>query len=127
MSNRVSFGAALLILLLIAALLGGFAMEKVYDPAARMFGEAAEFALDENWQQALLSADQGRTRWIKYRSFAASLADQTPMDDVEKLMSEMTVFARCRDKEHFAATCAQLSVMCKAMGDAHKGSWWNLL
>ena len=110
MGKRFSFGAFLLIVLLILSLAVNAATGKIYDPMEKMLQSAADSALEQDWASALSLSRAANSRWIKYRLFA-----------------EMEVFARSRDREHFASTCAELAVMCQAMGDAHSGTWWNLL
>lgn len=127
MRNRFTFGILLLVFLLAVCLAVNGAAMRIFSPMESMMDSAARAALAQDWETALSLAGAARNRWIQYRRFTASVADQSPMDDTERLFAEMDVYARFRDREHFSAACAELSIMCQAMGDAHNGTWWNLL
>ena len=127
MEKRWIFGWILLLFLLIFCLWISFFTQRFFRPTASMLEDAVQASLEQNWGLALSRAEQAREKWQDRRSYTAFLADQSPMDDMDRLFGEMEVFARCRDQEHFAAVCSQLSVLCHAMADAHSLHLWNLL
>ena len=127
MGKRFSLGIFLLGFLLLVSFLVNYVTAGIFHPAQKMLEQAAQYALEQDWDSAVHLSKTAQNRWYRYRRFTATVADQNPMDDTDRLFAELEVFGFCRDSEHFAATCMELSVMCQAMGDAHSGSWWNLL
>lgn len=102
-------------------------MDAVHRQAARRLEQAAEAALAGDWETALQNADAARSSWQRHRNFTASVADHTPMDEIEGLYAELTVYVREADQAHFAAICLQLARLSEAMADSHSPTWWNLL
>ena len=127
MEKHFYFGLGLLILLLILGLLAWTGMAAAHEPSAALLEKASGLALSGDMQTATALGRQAKSRWERYRSFTASLADHAPMDDVEKLFAEMEVYAAAGESAHFAACCLQLSNMERAMYDAHSLTGWNLL
>ena len=127
MGKRFWLGIFLLVLLLAAGLLVHFVMSRTYCPLAEMLTEAADEAMEENWDRALPLAHRAKNQWTAKAQLTASLADQTPMDETDRLFAELTAFSETRNREHFCAICRQLAVMCRAMSEAHSPAWWNLM
>lgn len=127
MERRFFLGIGLLILLLAASLAGAWGMRTVHSPAEQELERAAVLALENNWEQATMLAEQACRRWEASRKLTASLADHSPMDQVEQLIEELRVYAAAGELPHFAACCAQLRILMRAMYDAHSGTWWNFL
>ena len=127
MEKRFWLGAGVLAVLLAVSFLVTFGMDALHTPAAEAFRQAEELALSGDMEKAVARGMEGRNRWQAGRKLTACVADHSPMDDVETLLEEMTVFARAGDAEHFAAACAQLASLLRAMSEAHSPAWWNLL
>lgn len=127
MERRFCLGLALLILLLVLSLGTAWGMKTIHAPEEAALSEAAALALEGNMAQAVPLAKAAYDRWETYREVTASLADHSPMDETEMLFQEMLVYAQAREVPHFAACCAQLSAMTKAMYDAHSPAFQNLL
>ena len=121
----IGFGVLAALLALGAAVSWG--MDVVHRPAARQLEQAADAALAGNWQEAQRYADGAQSRWQRYRKFTASVADHTPMDDVEGLYAQLKVYAEEKDAAHFAAICLELARLSDAMADSHSPVWWNFL
>ena len=102
-------------------------MDALHTPCAAELEQAAQEALQDNWSQALLLAEQASSRWEQTKKVISSLADHTPMDEVDMLLAELHVYARAQEVPHFAACCTQLAAMIQAIGQAHAFNWWNLL
>ena len=125
--RRLWIGCLVLTGLLILGLGVHWGMDRVHRPAARQLELAAKSALEEDWEQARYQAQQARNIWWKYRNFTASVADHTPMDEIEGLYAELIVYGAEEDRAHFAAICLQLARLTKAMAESHSPNWWNLL
>lgn len=125
--KRLRVGLIVLIGLLAVGISVSVYMHRVHMPMARQLQQAAEAALQEDWQQAIALADRARQSWEKNWRCTAVFADHTPMDELDGLFAELKVYGRVREKEHFAATCDRLAKLAEAMADSHHPGWWNLL
>ena len=127
MEKRFFFGVILLILLFAIGIAAGLGMRTVHHPAEKLLEQARELALSGDLSGAIALSEQAEDRWQKSWAFTAATADHGPMDDVDQLFAELSVYARAEDTAHFAACCGQLSVLLRAMYDAHSLTLWNLL
>ena len=127
MGRRFYLGLGLLVLFLISGLLVTFGLARVHGPTAEAFSQAAEAALEGNLSQGIALARQAKDRWLQFRRATASVADHTPMDEIEGLLAEAEVFAGAEDAEHFAACCAKLARLVQGIADAHSPDWENIL
>lgn len=125
--KRLWIGAVTLAVLLGACLWTSYAMDAVHGPISDQLDKAADAALAEDWAQATALAAEARAEWDRSWRMTASVADHTPMDEVDGLFAQLPAYARDEEAVHFAATCAQLSRLVAAMGEAHSFNWWNLL
>lgn len=125
--KRFWFGIAVLAVLLGLCLWAAGAMEEIHKPIAEQLSLASEAAMDGDWSRAEVLATQAYTAWKHSWRATASVADHSPMDEVDGLFAQLPIYVREEESTHFAATCAQLSQLVEAMHDAHAFNWWNLL
>ena len=125
--GRLWLGVGLLIALLLIGVLIATAMDGIHGPLSEVLTQASRAALSGDLEGGTILGRQARADWEKHRYCTAAVADHTPMDEIDSLFAEMEVYAQAEDDAHFAACCAQLAQMVRAMGDAHIFSWWNLL
>lgn len=121
------FGVGLLTLFLILGIVTGSVMNDAHSPTGKMLMQAAEKTLNGDFQNAVPLAMAAKSRWERQRKGTATVADHSPMEDVDMLFAEMEVYARTGEKPHFAACCSELARRVQAMADAHAFSWWNVL
>lgn len=125
--KRLYMGIFVLALLLAIGLFISFAMNRIYTPITNLLEEAAAAALQENVSDAKEKAEKAKKLWETYKNATATVADHTPMEEIDHLFAEAEIYARTEEVPHFAACCAQLAAMVQAMGDAHALNLWNLL
>lgn len=125
--GRFWLGVSLLLLFLVFGIWTATAVASIHEPMSQTLAEASQRALGGDFQAGAALARQASASWEKHRFRTASVADHTPMDDIDSLFAEMEVYAEARDAVHFAACCAQLSRKVQSMSDAHKLNWWNFL
>ena len=102
-------------------------MNDAHSPTEKMLMQAAEKTLNGDFQNAVPLAMAAKSRWERQRKGTATVADHSPMEDVDMLFAEMEIYARTEEEPHFAACCAELAKRVQAMADAHAFSWWNVL
>lgn len=125
--KRFWIGAALLLVLAAMGIGSAVAMARIHGPISETLTLAAAAAQSGDAEKAEALAESARAKWEKNRKFSASCADHEPMEDIDSLFAAMEVYRQQGDTTEFAAACAQLSRLTKAMGDAHALNWWNLL
>lgn len=125
--NRVWLGAGILAVLLIAGIITQLGMDRLHIPASEKLEQAEQEALYGDWEKALALADTAKAQWEKAQFLTAAVADHSPMEEVDMLFRELETYAAGEEKIHFAACCASLSRLTRAVGEAHKFSLQNLL
>ena len=125
--GREVLGPGLLAGLLLAGLLSSWEMSTTHYSISRQVEDAAWLALSEDWEAARSAAAAAESRWEQHRDLSSLLADHTPMEQIDALFARMDLYSAARDREEFAAACGELSRYVKAMGDAHRLTWQNLL
>lgn len=125
--KKFVIGISVLSLLLIAGLLAAKLTEEMYRPMISLLEEAADNALAGNFENAKQQAAKAKKLWDKRKKATATVADHTPMEEIDHLFAEVIVYAHAGEVPHFAADCAQLAEMIQNMSDAHAPNLWNLL
>lgn len=125
--KRFLIGVTVLALLLGVSLFVAFHTENMYKPMIRLLQEAERIAMDGDFAVAKSRAEEARKLWDRHKNTTATVADHTPMEEIDHLFAETKVYAAAEEIPHFAACCAQLAAMVQAMGDAHAPNLWNLL
>lgn len=125
--KRMWFGIVLLAVLLMGGIGMTLAMHRIHDPISARLAQAAEASQSGQWDKGKALAQGAGADWKQYWRFTAACADHEPMDEIDGLFAELEVYARQGDVSEFAATCAHLAELTRAMGGAHGASWWNLL
>lgn len=123
--KRCWFGLGLLLVLLALSLATAWGMDKIHSPIAGMLRQAASCAQEEDWDEAESLSRQAEADWKKWELFRACFADHTPTEDIAAELAAMTQARQQRETAEFAASCARVSKMVQAVGDAHGLYWWN--
>lgn len=121
------FGLAILIVFLIAGFVTAEVMEDAHLPTERLLAQAAEMTLKGDFEGAVALGFEAKSRWERHWDGTATVADHSPMDDVDALFAEMEIFAKTGEAPHFASVCKELSQRIQAVAGAHRFSWWNIL
>ena len=121
------FGLCILVLFFALGFITAVVMNNAHLPTEELLSQAAEKALSGDFEGAVALAAEAKSRWSDHWNGTATVADHSPMDDVDALFAEMEVYARTEEKPHFAAVCKELSQRIQAVVEAHKFSWWNVL
>ena len=124
MERRFYLGVGLLAVILALGLFAGWLMEKGQTPAAQLLEQAAQA---ENLEEGVAMAQRAKEIWRQKWKAVASVADHTPMDEIDSLFAELEIFAREGERVHFASCCNQLASQLRAVAEAHKLNWWNVL
>lgn len=125
--RRPLLGMGILLVLLAMCLAIWWGMDRVHGSISQLLTQSQAAAEAGDWQAADQHARQAHQIWRRHHHFTAAFADHTPMDDMDSLFAELTVYLENRESPHFEATCAQLILLSQAMADSHGLQWWNIL
>ena len=125
--GRIIFGVCLLICVLTLGILVMFAMDNINTPVSQLLEQASQAALSGDLEQGVALANQAHAIWEKRWHAIASFADHSPMDEIDGMFAQMTVYGQTGNAEDFASHCSHLSMLVSAVGEAHSLNWWNLL
>ena len=120
MKLRTILGIGILIFFLAGGLLSSRFMERTCTPISKLLNQAAE-----NTDPKL--AQKAKNLWDSCHHGIATLADHTPMDEVDGLFRELRIYGRLQEMPHFTALCAHIQECIQSFRESHQLSWWNLL
>lgn len=124
--NRFRIGVGILALLLVLGVFTQLAAGNRCAPIAAALTEAAEAARAGDWQRASDARGRAEALWRGSWYAVAALADHGPMEDIDALFARLPSDAR-EDPAEFPALCGELARRVRAVADAHRLTWWNLL
>lgn len=125
--KRFIIGLVTLSFLFAIGLFVATATDRAYEPVIDLLEQAADTALSGSFEDAVSQAQKAKDLWDKHKGKTATVADHTPMEEIDKLFTEVEIYAEAEEKPHFAACCAQLASAVQNMADAHAINLWNLL
>ena len=120
-------GVGILVVFFALGLVTMVVMDNDHLPTGELLEQAAEKTLAGSFEEAVSLGMEAKARWERSWNGTATVADHSPMDDVDALFGEMEIYARAGEEPHFAACCQELSQRIQAMAGAHRFSWWNVL
>lgn len=121
------YGLGILAVLLALALGVTAVTRAQLPPITEKLEQAAQEARDGRWDQAVDTARQARDNWDRVQKICNALSSHSQSEQMEQLFAQMEVFISMDDRISFAAACAQLAVLCEAMGESQALHWWCLL
>lgn len=125
--GRFWLGVGLMVLFLVMGFWICAAMDDVHISIADTLETAAEQALSGDLQAGAETARKAKADWEKSWHGSAAVADHAPMDEIDGLLAQLECYSRANMPGDFAACCARLSLLVRAMSEAHNLTWWNLL
>ena len=120
MKLRTILWIVILVFFLAGGLISSQLMERACTPISNLLNQAAE-----NTDPKL--AQQAKKMWDKCQHGIATLADHTPMDEVESLFSQAMNYAKNGNTQEFSAICSRLASLVDAIYEAQKIYWWNII
>ena len=120
-------GTGILLFFLVAGVLTTLVFCRIHEPLEDCLKDAAEAALEGDWEKAVFFANTATSRWEKYRFLTAAVADHAPLEEMDAAFSILEAYMELGWWGEFAALCAQLSQMAGAMVESQAFVWWNLL
>ena len=125
--KRLWIGVVFLAVILTVGIVLTRVFDRIHTPLSDDLGQASALALDENWEKATALTRQARADWEQYREFIAAVADHEPLEEMERLLDQLDVYADQRRTADFSATCVELACLADAMLESQSLTWWNFL
>jgi len=125
--GRFWLGIGILVLFLVLGLWVAHAMDDVHQSIGQALDTAAQAALSGQLDKGIALAQQAHSSWLSRWHGTACVADHAPMDEIDGLFAQLTVYSQIGQHKDFAACCTRLSALVLAVGEAHSLTWWNLL
>ena len=120
-------GFGILIVFLVLGFVVSAGMDNAHSPTESLLVQAAEQTLSGSFDKAIALGMEAKKQWEDHWNGTATVADHSPMDEVDALFAEMEIYAKTEEKPHFAAVCKELSRRIRSFTDAHRFDWWNVL
>lgn len=125
--GRFWLGFGILVLLLGVGIFIHFCADNTQTAIADDLDSAAALALNNDADAAFDLAQKAMTDWNKNWHNTASFADHAPMDEIDSLFAGLAVYQKTNALADFAAYCARISMLVRAIGESQTITWWNLL
>ena len=124
--KRSWIGFFLLVALLVGCALVTAAMGRIHTPIEDRLQQAAQYAMQDHWENAETCFREAEERWEKREHFRACFADHTPAEEIDGAFELLKTYCAARETVSFAGGCRQLARQVAAVGEAHELVWWNL-
>lgn len=125
--KRCWIGFFLLVVLLLGSIISTGIMVQLHDPVAGKLQQAAQCAMEENWEEAGGFFRQAEDSWKKWEHVRSCFADHNPVEKIDGDFEMLKVCCAARETISFAGGCRSLARQVAAVGEAHELVWWNLL
>ena len=124
--KRSWLGLGLLALLLaVSVAVTGF-MTRIHEDMALDLEQSAECALLGDWENTSLFLGRANRSWKKWAHLRSSFADHGETEAVDAALASLEIWFQTKDAVSYRAACASLGKQVKALGEAHKLTWWNM-
>lgn len=125
--KRFWLGVGILAVLLAAGIGLSIGITAVHSGLARDLDAACEAVQKGDWDTSVTLAESAKTSWMRCRRFVASFVDHEPLEQMDRLFSELEIYRHQQLPTDYAAVCTHLSHLSEAIGESHALTWWNLL
>lgn len=125
--KRFWIGLSVLAVLLATSIGVTVFIQRSHSPIYEDLALAAQAALAGDWNSAPEIAARARQRWDSCNRLTAAFIDHSILEEAEALFAEIDTYAAAQDPVSFAAACAHLSRLAKAIAESHLPIWQNLL
>ncbi len=125
--KRFWLGLGILLFFFATGILLSAWMNSTNQHISQHLSQACTLSQEGDMAEAKRLAENADLLWSAYRNRIATLADHTPMEEIDSLFSELKVYVRMNEPVHFSATCARLALLVQSMAEAHSINWWAVL
>ncbi len=125
--KRLWLGIGILAAVLALGLGLTFGMDAIHSQISDGMTQAAQAALGEDWDTAQAQAGNAQQSWERWRHFVAAFADHEPLEEMDRLFAELSVYRAQGLVPEYAAVCLCLARQAEAIGESHSFNWWHLL
>ena len=127
MRTQFAVGIGILLFFLLLGLFSAVAIDKACSPISGLLEQAGNVAAAGDAETAAMLLHSANLKWKSSWHKIAILADHTPMDEIDGLFAQATVWAEAKDPLGLSAGCHRLASLVEAIAEAHSLTWWNLV
>ena len=106
--RRGILGLCLLLVLLAMSFWAQRAGDRAASEVSQILYEAAQCAMEEQWQKAAALTEMAAAAWEDTRLLQNMLHNREPVQNVDVLFSQLEAYGRSRDAENYGAVCLSL-------------------
>ena len=127
MFRHLWIGVGLLLVLLIAGLLLTTFVDHTCIPISQLLEQAGNVSEQGDWETASMLVHSAQIQWEENWNRIATLADHSPMDEIDGLFAQTMAYAKGVSAVDLTAYCRRLASLIRAVSEAHSLTWWNLI
>ena len=125
--KRMWMGIALLLFLIALGIFVTISSDSLHTQIARPLEDAVAQAEKGNWEEAQRSFHRAYSCWQQQHNFVAAVTDHEPMEKIDSLFHQLMPVLEEKERISFSSGCRGLTVLVRAVGEAHAINWWTLL
>ena len=125
--KHLTLGIGILAVLLVLCLGASWTMDRTSDQVAALLESAWEQADRENLQAAAEQVEAAHRTWEQHRGISASLVDREGLGGSEQGFTDLQAWFQLGEEAEFAQSCLALAQQVRAMADAEKPYYYNIL
>lgn len=125
--KRLWIGVVLLAVMLAAGVVMLVVSRNFYGEFSAALEQSGECAMAGNWTEAADKLRESRQLWEQYRRFWSASADHEPVEEVQRLFSQLEIYEKCRQGTEFAVICRSIVHRAEAIDESQGLKWWSIL
>ena len=125
--SRTWVGVVLLALLLILGIVSVLGIHSPLDTIATKLETASTLALAGSVADGAEAVREALRLWTSVRNAIAAFTDHDPLERIDAGFALLELYTAMEDTRNFSVVCLELSMQIRAVGDAHRIRWWNIL
>lgn len=125
--KRLWIGITFLVILFASGIALSLGMVSLHNRISSHLSAASLSALAQDWDTALQLSDAAGKDWDKYRHITAAFTDHEPIEEMDDLFLQLSIYRNPLRATEYAAVCSHLSQLSSTIAESHSLTWWNLL
>lgn len=125
--KHLSLGIGILVALLVLCVACMCVLDRTTDQVASLLESAWSQASGDDFQTAARQMEKARTIWENRHGMAASLVDHQKLEEIDQGFVDLQAWLTLEEEEEFIRSCMALARQLRAMAEAEKPYYFNIL
>lgn len=125
--KHLSLGIGILVVLLILCTVSMCMLDRTADQVASLLESAWSQAGGDDFQAAAGQMEKARSIWEDRHGMAASLVDHQKLEEIDQGFVDLQAWLTLEEEEEFIRGCMALAQQLRAMAEAEKLYYFNIL